>query len=70
VAEVYYRRAWEIYPPYATVFKNKAYAYIAIGRPDEAVALLRGLKVNAMGIHSFIVCGGQDAGMAGGVSER
>jgi tetratricopeptide (TPR) repeat protein len=69
-AEAYYRRAWEIYPPYATVFKNKAYAYITIGRPGEAVALLRGLKVNAMGIHSFMICGGNDAAIAGSVNER
>jgi len=52
-AELYYRKAWEIYPPYATVFKNKAYSYIVIGRPKEAVEMLRGLKVNTMGIHSF-----------------
>ncbi|MDD5138475.1 MAG: hypothetical protein PHG72_06605, partial [Candidatus Omnitrophica bacterium] len=53
-AEIYYRKAWEIYPPYTTVFKNKAYSYIAIGRPGEAVGMLRGLKVNAMGVHSFM----------------
>ncbi|MDD2866656.1 MAG: hypothetical protein PHO59_04965 [Candidatus Omnitrophica bacterium] len=53
-AEIYYRKAWEIYPPYTTVFKNKAYSYIAIGRPGEAVGILRGLKVNAMGVHSFM----------------
>jgi hypothetical protein len=57
-AELYYRKAWEIYPPYATVFKNKAYSYIVIGRPKEAVEMLRGLKVNTMGIHSF--AGGGD----------
>jgi len=62
-AEIYYRKAWEIYPPYATVFKNRAYFYIAIGRPGEAVEMLRGLQVNTMGVIPFTVCGdGFDAG--------